>query len=107
MEAKHVPAMLWALLRGQRDLAPESFICGHDLNEIFVECDRPLPLQLDGEDLGDVVELAVTSERHALLTLARPGVHASTSEIGLRDEDEAPAVLAGADTAPAGDRAAN
>ena len=29
-------------------------LAGHDLDRIEVHCDRPLPLQADGEDLGDV-----------------------------------------------------
>jgi len=38
----------------------------HDIDELHVRCDRPLPLQADGEDLGDVVEAHFEAERNAL-----------------------------------------
>ena len=41
----------------------------HDLERLVVRCDRPLPLQVDGEDLGDVTEVLVESERDALTVL--------------------------------------
>jgi hypothetical protein len=38
----------------------------HDLDRVEVICDRPLPLQADGEDLGDVMRAVFESERDAL-----------------------------------------
>jgi diacylglycerol kinase family enzyme len=43
---------------------------GHDLDRIEVRCDTPLPLQADGEDLGDVSEAVFESERGAVKVLA-------------------------------------
>jgi diacylglycerol kinase family enzyme len=43
---------------------------GHDLDRIEVVCDRPSPLQLDGEDLGDVEEVVFECERAAVSVLA-------------------------------------
>jgi len=43
---------------------------GHDLDRIEVRCDTPLPLQADGEDLGDVSEAVFESERRAVTVLA-------------------------------------
>jgi diacylglycerol kinase family enzyme len=43
---------------------------GHDLDRIEVRCDTPLPLQADGEDLGDVSEAIFESERRAVTVLA-------------------------------------
>ena len=42
--------------RGHAAAAARRRTCssGHDLDRIEVHCDRPLPLQADGEDLGDV-----------------------------------------------------
>jgi diacylglycerol kinase family enzyme len=37
----------------------------HDLDEIELRADRPLPLQVDGEDIGDVELARFTSERKA------------------------------------------
>jgi diacylglycerol kinase family enzyme len=43
---------------------------GHDLDRIEVRCDAPLPLQADGEHLGDVSEAIFESERGAVTVLA-------------------------------------
>jgi diacylglycerol kinase family enzyme len=40
----------------------------HDADRIEILCDRPLPLQVDGEDLGDV-ELAVLETERAAVTV--------------------------------------
>ena len=45
-------------------------LTGHDLDRIEVVCDRPSPLQLDGEDLGDVEEVVFECERAAVSVLA-------------------------------------
>jgi len=58
----------YALLRGHPRAA--DVLLGHDLDRIEVVCDSPLPLHVDGEDLGDV-ELAVfEAERSAVSVLA-------------------------------------
>jgi len=44
-------------------------LSGHDLDGFEVRCDRPLPLQADGEDLGDVTEASFSAERDALQVL--------------------------------------
>ncbi len=41
----------------------------HDQDRIEIRCDRPLPLQLDGEDVGDVTEVVFESERDAVSVL--------------------------------------
>ncbi len=38
----------------------------HDADRIVVRCDAPMPLQLDGEDLGDVTEVVFEAERDAV-----------------------------------------
>ncbi len=42
---------------------------GHDLDRLVIRCERPLPLQADGEDLGDVTEAVFEAERDALSVL--------------------------------------
>jgi diacylglycerol kinase family enzyme len=37
----------------------------HDQDRIEIRCDRPMPLQLDGEDVGDVNEVVFEAERDA------------------------------------------
>ena len=41
----------------------------HDADKISIRCDGPMPLQLDGEDLGDVTEVAFEAERDAVSVL--------------------------------------
>jgi diacylglycerol kinase family enzyme len=62
-----VPRLIRHILRGERQ--PDSVLYGHDLDRIEVSCDRPLPLQVDGEDLGDVTEALFEAERGAVRTL--------------------------------------
>jgi diacylglycerol kinase family enzyme len=38
----------------------------HDADRLVVRCDEPLPLQADGEDLGDVTEAVFEAERNAI-----------------------------------------
>jgi diacylglycerol kinase family enzyme len=47
----------------------ERFLRGHDLDRIEVECDVPLPLHADGEDLGDVERAVFEAERAAVSVL--------------------------------------
>jgi len=42
---------------------------GHDVDRLVVRCDEPLPLQADGEDLGDVQEVVFEARRDALSVL--------------------------------------
>jgi len=44
----------------------------HDVDRIVVSCDRPMPLQVDGEDLGDVERIVFESEPRAARALV-PG----------------------------------
>jgi diacylglycerol kinase family enzyme len=41
----------------------------HDADRLVVRCDEPLPLQADGEDLGDVSEAVFEAERDAISVL--------------------------------------
>lgn len=45
------------------------FLLGHDLDRIEVRCDVPLPLHVDGEDLGDVEHATFEAERDAVAVL--------------------------------------
>jgi diacylglycerol kinase family enzyme len=61
-----VPRLLRYILRGGE---PGDLLYGHDLDRIEVICDRPLPLHVDGEDLGDVTEAVFEAERGAVRVL--------------------------------------
>jgi diacylglycerol kinase family enzyme len=45
------------------------FVREHDLDQIEVRCDVPLPLHVDGEDLGDVERAVFEAERDAVSVL--------------------------------------
>jgi diacylglycerol kinase family enzyme len=62
-----VPRLIRHILRGERE--SEGLLYGHDLDRIEVSCDRPLPLQADGEDLGDVPAAVFEAERSAVRVL--------------------------------------
>jgi diacylglycerol kinase family enzyme len=65
------PLALARLLRNVLTGRPEArkVLYGHDLDRIEIVCDRPLPLQADGEDLGDVQEAVFEAERDAIAVL--------------------------------------
>jgi diacylglycerol kinase family enzyme len=65
---RDVPRLLRYVVRGKGELGPE-VLRGHDLDRIVVRCDEPLPLQADGEDLGDVDEAVFEVRRDAVSVL--------------------------------------
>lgn len=62
-----LPPLLFALATGR---PARNALRGHDLDRIEVHCDRPLPLQADGEDLGDVTDAVFEAERRSISVLA-------------------------------------
>jgi diacylglycerol kinase family enzyme len=67
LRARSFPWLAWRGLRGRTD-AP-GFLYAHDLDRVRIFCDHPLPLQADGEDLGDVREAEFECERGAAKVL--------------------------------------
>jgi diacylglycerol kinase family enzyme len=65
-----VPRFARYLLRGKGQQEDEDVLYAHDLDRLEIRCDRPLPLQADGEDLGDADQVLVEAERDALTVLA-------------------------------------
>ena len=62
-----LPPLLLALATGR---PARNALRGHNLDHLEVRCDQPLPLQADGEDLGDVEHASFEAERDALTVLA-------------------------------------
>jgi diacylglycerol kinase family enzyme len=62
------PRLVYGLLRGSLASAPH-VLAGRGVEAFEVRCDRPLPLQADGEDLGDVTEARFEAEPDALTVL--------------------------------------
>jgi diacylglycerol kinase family enzyme len=68
LRARDLPRLLLHAARGA-GLKPGKALAAHDLDRVVVRCDRPLPLQVDGEDAGDVVEALYVAERDAVTVL--------------------------------------
>ncbi len=66
LRARNLPGVVRYLLTGRTGLP---LVLLHDSDRIEVRCDRPMPLQLDGEDLGDVTEVVFEAERDAVSVL--------------------------------------
>ena len=64
-----LPRLLRYVLTGRGQARSRELLYGHDLDRIEIACDRPLPLQADGEDLGDVEEAVFEAERDAVAVL--------------------------------------
>jgi diacylglycerol kinase family enzyme len=69
LTAKSLPRFLAYALRGRGQEHAPDVLYAHDLDRIEVRCDCPLPLQADGEDLGDVEEAVFEAERDAVAVL--------------------------------------
>ena len=66
-----LPRLALAALRGARP--GQGLLVLHDRDRIVVRCRQPLPLQADGEDLGDVEEAVFESEPAAVTALVPAG----------------------------------
>jgi diacylglycerol kinase family enzyme len=64
-----VPRFAAFVLRGRGQERAREILYAHDLDAAELVCDRPLPLQADGEDLGDVLEVSLEAERDAVTVL--------------------------------------
>ena len=66
VRARSLPRFGFYLVSGRGHARAADLLRGHDLDRLELRCDEPLPLQLDGEDLGDVGEALFEAERDAL-----------------------------------------
>ena len=64
-----LPRLLASLLRRKGPAGSRGVLYAHDLDSIRVRCDGNMPLQADGEDLGDVSEAHFEAERDAVTVL--------------------------------------
>jgi diacylglycerol kinase family enzyme len=69
LRARDLPRLLRHGLSGRGLERAPGVHYGLDLDRIVVRCDRPLPLQVDGEDAGDVTEACYEAERDAVTVL--------------------------------------
>lgn len=68
LRARDLPRMMLHGARGS-GLKDGRALAARDLDRIVVRCERPLPLQVDGEDAGDVVGAVYEAERDAVTVL--------------------------------------
>jgi hypothetical protein len=64
---RDIAGLLGGMIRGSG--FGSGVLGGHDLDRVEVRCDRPLPLQADGEDLGDVDVAVFEAVRDAVSVL--------------------------------------
>lgn len=65
-----LPRLAWQVLVRPTHVRSGDIVYLHDFDRAAVACDRPTPLEADGEDLGDVVEVVFEAEREALSVLS-------------------------------------
>jgi diacylglycerol kinase family enzyme len=69
LRARKVPRFAWyAIGRGGR-ASVRDLVYVHDADRLEIVCDAPLPIEVDGEDLGDVERAEVVAERGAVTVL--------------------------------------
>jgi diacylglycerol kinase family enzyme len=64
-----LPRLLGYALLGRGQSGAGDVLYAHDLDRIEVVCDASMPLQADGEDLGDVTSAIFEAEREAVTVL--------------------------------------
>lgn len=72
LRARTLPQVVWWTLAGRGQDRSSKVLYVHDADELQIVSEVPVPLQVDGEDLGDVTEAHFEAERAALQVLV-PG----------------------------------
>jgi diacylglycerol kinase family enzyme len=69
VRARSLARILRRAVSGMDRAKPHDVVYVHDADQLEVVCDEPLPLQADGEDLGDVDGAVFEAERDAVTVL--------------------------------------
>jgi diacylglycerol kinase family enzyme len=69
LRALGLPRIMRYAFAGAARAQPDQMVYVHDADRLEVVCDHPLPLQADGEDLGDVDGAVFEAERDAVTVL--------------------------------------
>jgi diacylglycerol kinase family enzyme len=64
-----IPRLITYALRGRGQATAGDVLYAHDVDRVELVCDHPLPLQVDGEDMGDVTSALFEAERSAVVVL--------------------------------------
>ncbi len=70
LRAHLLPRFVFHLVSGRGHARARELVYGHDLDRLELRCDAPQPLQVDGEDLGDITEALFEAERDVVEVLA-------------------------------------
>jgi diacylglycerol kinase family enzyme len=69
LRTREIPQFAWyAFGRGDRTKS-RNLLYAHDADRLEIVCDAPMPLEADGEDLGDVEHAVIEAERDAITVL--------------------------------------
>jgi diacylglycerol kinase family enzyme len=66
---RSLPRFLAHIALGRAQARADDIIYGHDLDRIEIVADAPMPVEADGEDLGDATEVVFEAERDAVNVL--------------------------------------
>jgi diacylglycerol kinase family enzyme len=66
VRATAIPRLLRLIVRGKGQQRADDIVYAHDVDRVELRCDEPLPLQVDGEDLGNVEAVVFEAERDAV-----------------------------------------
>jgi len=69
LRRRDIPGTFVLAVGGRDPARAPHLLYAHDADRLEVLCDRPLPLQADGEDLGDVEHAIFEAERDAVTVL--------------------------------------
>jgi diacylglycerol kinase family enzyme len=69
VKARTWPRFAAYALRGRGQERARDVLYAHDLDRVEIRCREPRPLQVDGEDLGDVSDVVLEAERDAVSVL--------------------------------------
>ena len=69
LRARTLPKLFASAFGGGDRTKARDLLYVHDVDRLEIACDSPLPLQADGEDLGDVAEAVFEAERDAVSVL--------------------------------------
>jgi diacylglycerol kinase family enzyme len=69
LKARRLPQVAGWVLAGKGQERSPRVLYVHDADELVVRADAPMPLQVDGEDIGDTEEAHFEAERSALRVL--------------------------------------
>lgn len=64
-----IPRIAWAVLVSRGHISWRNAVYHHDLEEATIRCDRPLPVQVDGDYIGDHDRVGLSLEKDSLRLL--------------------------------------